>query len=103
MVWRDRRESRKWFGVFLYPDLHIFLKMAKSLVAQNGNQARLEATLDRNAALFGADYVLNLIQVGMYEATLRDFEIPKKYGLKQTIADTLGVGVFSEPCPRLLS
>ncbi len=67
-------------------------KMAKKLVEQFGNQARVEATLDRRAALTGADYVLNLIQVGMHEATLKDFEIPKKYGVKQTIADTLGIG-----------
>lgn len=53
-------------------------KMAKKLVEQFGNQARVEATLDRRAALTGADYVLNLIQVGMHEATLKDFEIPKK-------------------------
>ncbi|SDJ52470.1 alpha-glucosidase/alpha-galactosidase [Paenibacillus naphthalenovorans] len=67
-------------------------KMAKKLGEQFGNQARVEATLDRRAALTGADYVLNLIQVGMHEATLKDFEIPKKYGVKQTIADTLGIG-----------
>jgi len=53
---------------------------------------KVEAHLDRRAALDGADYVLNMIQVGMHEATLLDFEIPRKYGLKQTIADTLGVG-----------
>lgn len=67
-------------------------QMARKLVEQHGNQARVEATLDRKTALRGADYVLNLIQVGMHEATLKDFEIPKKYGVKQTIADTLGVG-----------
>lgn len=67
-------------------------KMAESLVAQYGGKAKVEASLDRRMALSGADYVLNLIQVGMHEATLKDFEIPKKYGLKQTIADTLGVG-----------
>jgi alpha-galactosidase len=67
-------------------------KMAKKLVAQLGNKAKVTATLDRKQALVDADYVLNLIQVGMHKATLLDFEIPKKYGLKQTIADTLGVG-----------
>ncbi len=41
----------------------------------------------------GADYAINMIQVGGYQpATVIDFEIPKKYGLRQTIADTLGIG-----------
>lgn len=48
---------------------------------------------DRRKALENADFVLNTIQVGGYKpATVRDFEIPKKYGLEQTIADTLGIG-----------
>ena len=47
----------------------------------------------RRAALRGADYVVNAIQVGGYEpSTVIDFEIPKKYGLRQTIGDTLGIG-----------
>ncbi|MBI5305293.1 MAG: alpha-glucosidase/alpha-galactosidase [Chloroflexi bacterium] len=47
----------------------------------------------RRDALIGADYVVNAIQVGGYEpATVIDFEIPKKYGLRQTIGDTLGIG-----------
>jgi len=51
------------------------------------------ATTDRRAALDGADYAINMIQVGGYKpATVTDFEIPKRYGLRQTIADTLGIG-----------
>jgi alpha-galactosidase len=51
------------------------------------------ATLDRAAALEGADFVILMIQVGGYRpATVVDFEIPKRYGLRQTIADTLGIG-----------
>ncbi|MDR0524837.1 MAG: alpha-glucosidase/alpha-galactosidase [Spirochaetaceae bacterium] len=47
----------------------------------------------RRDALKGAKFVVNAIQVGGYDpATLRDFEIPKKYGLRQTIGDTLGIG-----------
>lgn len=47
----------------------------------------------RKAALKGADFVINAIQVGGYEpCTVTDFEVPKKYGLRQTIADTLGIG-----------
>lgn len=48
---------------------------------------------NRKEALRGADFVINAIQVGGYEpCTVIDFEIPKKYGLRQTIADTLGIG-----------
>ncbi len=47
----------------------------------------------RRDALRGANYVVNAIQVGLYEpCTVTDFEVPKKYGLRQTIADTLGIG-----------
>jgi len=68
------------------------------IVAQKVAQAlhahpTIETTTDRRAALDGADYAICMIQVGGYEpATVTDFEIPKKYGLRQTIADTLGVG-----------
>ena len=48
---------------------------------------------NRRAALKGADFVVDAIQVGLYDpCTIIDFEIPKKYGLRQTIADTLGIG-----------
>jgi alpha-galactosidase len=53
----------------------------------------IEATTDRHRALEGADYAICMIQVGGYKpSTVIDFEIPKKYGLRQTIADTLGIG-----------
>ena len=48
---------------------------------------------NRKDALRGAKFVVNAIQVGLYDpCTIIDFEIPKKYGLRQTIADTLGIG-----------
>ena len=48
---------------------------------------------NRKSALKGADFVVNAIQVGGYEpCTVIDFEVPKKYGLRQTIGDTLGIG-----------
>ena len=48
---------------------------------------------ERKEALRGADFVVNAIQVGLYDpCTIIDFEIPKKYGLRQTIGDTLGIG-----------
>lgn len=54
---------------------------------------RVEATLDRREALRGSDFVILMMQVGGYKpATVTDFEIPKQYGLRQTIADTLGIG-----------
>ena len=56
-------------------------------------RARICQTLDRETAFRGADFVVNAIQVGGYEpCTVTDFEIPKKFGLRQTIADTLGIG-----------
>ena len=64
-------------------------KLAKSLDA---NPA-IEATTDRRVALKDADYAICMIQVAGYKpGTVADFEIPKKYGLRQTIADTLGIG-----------
>jgi len=58
-----------------------------------GGRAKITAYDDRKKALEGADYVINAIQVGGYKpCTVTDFEIPKKYGLRQTIADTLGIG-----------
>ncbi|MBA3426790.1 MAG: alpha-galactosidase, partial [Rubrobacter sp.] len=47
---------------------------------------------DRRAALDGADFVINMVQIGMHQATLTDFKIPRRYGLKQTIGDSMGVG-----------
>ena len=62
----------------------------------NGSRAKITTHLgvrNRKAALRGADFVVNAIQVGGYEpSTVIDFEIPKKFGLRQTIADTLGIG-----------
>jgi len=56
-------------------------------------KATITQTLDRETAFRGADFVVNAIQVGLYEpCTVTDFEVPKKYGLRQTIADTLGIG-----------
>lgn len=58
-----------------------------------GAHPTIETTTDRRAALDGADYAINMIQVAGYKpGTVVDFEIPKKYGLRQTIADTLGIG-----------
>lgn len=62
----------------------------------NGGKAKVKKYLgveNRKKALKGANFVINAIQVGLYEpCTVTDFEVPKKYGLRQTIGDTLGIG-----------
>ena len=61
-----------------------------------GNHGKIECYLgveQRKDALRGANFVINAIQVGLYDpCTIIDFEVPKKYGLRQTIGDTLGIG-----------
>ena len=58
-----------------------------------GKDVQIKSYANRKEALKGAKYVINAIQVGGYEpSTVIDFEIPKKYGLRQTIADTIGIG-----------
>jgi len=61
-----------------------------------GGKAKIKSYLgveNRKEALRGSDFVINAIQVGLYEpCTITDFEVPKKYGLRQTIGDTLGIG-----------
>ena len=70
--------------------------MLDTINKNNGSKAKIETYLgveNRKEALRNANYVVDAIQVGGYEpCTVTDFEIPKKYGLKQTIADTLGIG-----------
>ncbi|MGG4197006.1 alpha-galactosidase [Paenibacillus sp. cl6col] len=67
--------------------------MLTNMLGTTGSTCRVVAYTDRKEALRGAKYVVNAIQVGGYDpCTITDFEIPKKYGLRQTIADTLGIG-----------
>ncbi|MBQ6503801.1 MAG: alpha-glucosidase/alpha-galactosidase [Flexilinea sp.] len=70
--------------------------MLEAINRTNGSKAQIKKYLgveNRKDALRDANYVVNAIQVGGYDpCTIIDFEIPKKYGLQQTIADTLGVG-----------
>ncbi len=67
--------------------------VARRVAEGLGSRARIEATLDRREALAGADYVVTCFQVGGYRpSTVIDFEIPRRYGLRQTIADTVGIG-----------
>ncbi|MNM65350.1 Alpha-galactosidase [compost metagenome] len=67
--------------------------MLNNIRTTSGSRCRIKAYADRKEALRGAKYVINAIQVGGYDpCTITDFEIPKKYGLRQTIADTVGIG-----------
>jgi alpha-galactosidase len=107
--------------LFLFPELHgveIALMdidegrlrdteaIARRVAAAAGARPTISATTDRRRALDGAAYAINMIQVGGYRpATVIDFELPKRYGLRQTIADTLGIGGIMRALrtiPRLL-
>ncbi|MCG6902530.1 MAG: alpha-glucosidase/alpha-galactosidase [Rhodobacter sp.] len=67
--------------------------VARKLIAAMGTNARIETHRDQRAALAGADFVVTAFQIGGYRpCTVTDFEIPRQYGLQQTIGDTLGIG-----------
>lgn len=68
--------------------------MVGNIIANSGRKdVTLSATLNRREALTGAKYVVNAIQVGLYDpCTITDFEVPKRYGLRQTIGDSHGIG-----------
>ena len=68
-------------------------RMLENINKKYNGKATIHATLDKVEALKDAMFVVNAIQVGGYDpCTITDFEIPKKYKLRQTIADTLGIG-----------
>ncbi len=67
--------------------------VGQRIKSQLGVGATISATTDRARALDGAKYAINMIQVAGYKpGTVVDFEVPKQFGLRQTIADTLGIG-----------
>ena len=73
--------------------LRLSEKVAHRMAQGVGASPTITATTDRRLALEGARFVISTIQVGGYKpATVTDFEIPKKFGLEQTIGDTLGIG-----------
>lgn len=73
--------------------LHESEGVARYVAQSLGVAPTLHATLDRRAALDGADYVISMFQIAGYKpGTVTDFDVPKRYGLRQTIADTLGIG-----------
>lgn len=66
--------------------------VTESVMRQLGRRATVTTHLDRREALDGARFVINIVQVGGLAATKTDFAVPSSFGLKQTIADTLGIG-----------
>jgi alpha-galactosidase len=66
--------------------------MARAVARELDAAPTVTTHADRRSALDGADHVLNMVQIGGHPATLLDFEIPARHGLRQTIADTLGIG-----------
>ena len=67
-------------------------RAANQLVERFDAGYRVGAHADRAGAFDGADYLINEIQVGGYQATVTDFEVPSRFGVRQTIADTIGIG-----------
>ena len=67
-------------------------RMARWTAAALSAEPTISAHLDRREALQGADFVINTIQVGGVRATQADFDVPGRFGLRYTIADTIGVG-----------
>ena len=86
--------------IALYDIDAVRLEESQRMLEAINRNVQAEATIrsylgveNRREALRGADFVVNAIQVGLYEpCTVTDFEVPKKFGLRQTIADTLGIG-----------
>lgn len=72
---------------------HIILEALQKNLGGYGKIECYCGVENRKAALKGANFVVNAIQVGLYDpCTIIDFEVPKKYGLSQTIGDTIGIG-----------
>jgi len=72
--------------------LEVGVNLCRKVADALGANPKIEGTRDRKAALAGADFVINMVQIGGFDSTLVDFEIPRKYGLRFTIADTTGPG-----------
>ena len=72
--------------------LELAEQVARISVRHHGRDAGVRATADRREALDGADFVINTVNIGGHAATVTDFDVPESFGLRQTIADTLGVG-----------
>jgi alpha-galactosidase len=74
--------------------LEVAGKLCRKVADSIGAKPTIETTMDRRKALKGADFVINMVQIGGFNSTLVDFEIPRHYGLNFTIADTTGPGAM---------
>jgi alpha-galactosidase len=76
------------------PRLALAEQLGRIAIRHHGREqsATVRAEADRRAALAGADFVINTVNIGGHAATVTDFDVPEAFGLRQTIADTLGVG-----------
>lgn len=72
--------------------LELAERLAHLALERHGKTAVVRGARDRAEAVAGADFVINAVNVGGHAATLTDFDVPAGYGVRQTIADTLGVG-----------
>ena len=72
--------------------LDVAVALCKKVAKAVGANPKIEGTKDRKVALKDADFVINMVQIGGFNSTLVDFEIPRKYRLNWTIADTTGPG-----------
>ncbi len=72
--------------------LELITKLTERLKKQENLPITIEYTTERKNVLPDADYVINMIQVGGLDAYQLDVEIPRKYGIDQTVGDTLGPG-----------
>ena len=92
MSWPEFKEPHIALMDISSDRLAVAERMAGKLAAALGANPKITTHKTRKPALEGADYVINTIQVGGFAATKIDFEVPKRYGLQQTIADTNGIG-----------
>ncbi|RSN15729.1 alpha-glucosidase/alpha-galactosidase [Nonomuraea sp. WAC 01424] len=76
----------------IHPERLETAEAAARAIARDRPDITVSAHLDLRRSLEDADFAINMIQVGMIDATRVDFELPARYGLRQTIADTIGVG-----------
>jgi alpha-galactosidase len=72
--------------------LEVGINICRKVAEALGARPKIEGTTDLREALQNADFVINMVQIGGFDSTLVDFEIPRKYGLRFTIADTTGPG-----------
>jgi len=96
MSWPELKEPHLALMDIDADRLDVAERMAKKVAEAVGAKPIVTAHKTRKPALEGADYVINTIQVGGFPATKIDFEIPKKYGFRQTIADTNPKGALHQ-------